>query len=64
MLPIGDHFTMSPREAAYAANLLKVKTVIPMHFGTFPALTGTPGELQKLLPSVDVVELKPGETMG
>src|SRR5215467_7981749 len=48
MLPIGDHFTMSPREAAYAANLLKVKTVIPMHFGTFPALTGTPGELQKL----------------
>jgi L-ascorbate metabolism protein UlaG (beta-lactamase superfamily) len=64
MLPIGDHFTMSPREAAYAANLLKVKTVIPMHFGTFPALTGTPGELQKLLPGVDVVEMKPGETRG
>ena len=36
MLPIGDHFTMSPREAAYACRLLKPKTVIPMHFGTFP----------------------------
>jgi L-ascorbate metabolism protein UlaG (beta-lactamase superfamily) len=64
VLPIGDHFTMSPREAAYAANLLKVKTVIPMHFGTFPALTGTPAELQKLLPGVDVVEMKPGQTIG
>src|ERR1044071_4273160 len=39
MLPIGDHFTMSPREAAYACNLLKAQTVIPMHFGTFPVLT-------------------------
>ena len=42
MLPIGDHFTMSPREAAYACNLLKPTTVIPMHFGTFPVLTGNP----------------------
>ena len=41
MLPIGDHYTMSPREAAYACNLLQAKTVIPMHFGTFPVLTGT-----------------------
>jgi L-ascorbate metabolism protein UlaG (beta-lactamase superfamily) len=44
-LPIGDHFTMGPHEAAHAARLLKVKQVIPMHFGTFPALTGTPEEL-------------------
>ena len=36
MIPIGDHYTMGPREAAYACNLLKPKTVIPMHFGTFP----------------------------
>ena len=36
MLPIGDHFTMSPREAAYACKLLQPETVIPMHFGTFP----------------------------
>ena len=64
LLPIGDHYTMSPREAAYAANLLKTKTVIPMHFGTFPALTGTPAELQKLLPGVDVVAMQPGETIG
>src|SRR3990172_307155 len=35
LLPIGDLFTMSPREAAYACGLLKPKTVIPMHWGTF-----------------------------
>jgi L-ascorbate metabolism protein UlaG (beta-lactamase superfamily) len=63
MLPIGDLYTMGPREAAYACNLLKPKTVIPMHFGTFPALTGTPVALQKLVPTVDVVELKPGVTI-
>jgi L-ascorbate metabolism protein UlaG (beta-lactamase superfamily) len=64
MLPIGDHFTMSPREAAYACNLLKAKTVIPMHFGTFPVLTGRPSELQKLVPSVEVLEMKPGVTIS
>lgn len=64
MLPIGDRFTMSPREAAYACNLLKPKWVIPMHFGTFPLLTGTPGQLQKLAKGVEVVEMTPGKTMG
>ncbi len=64
MLPMGDHFTMGPREAAYAINLLKPKTVIPMHFGTFPALTGTPDALQKLVPGVVVLEMKPGITIG
>ena len=44
-LPIGDHYTMGPHEAAYAARLLKVKTVIPMHYGTFPILTGRPEDL-------------------
>ena len=63
MLPIGDHFTMGPREAAYACNLLKPKTVIPMHFATFPVLTGTPAGLQKLVPGVEVMELKPGQTL-
>ena len=63
MLPIGDHYTMSPREAAYAVGLLKPKTVIPMHFGTFPVLTGTPGQLEKLVPGVEVVEMKPGVTI-
>jgi L-ascorbate metabolism protein UlaG (beta-lactamase superfamily) len=63
MLPIGDHFTMGPREAAYACNLLKAKTVIPMHFATFPLLTGTPGALQKLVPETRVFEMKPGVTV-
>ena len=62
MLPIGDHFTMSPREAAYACNLVKPKAVIPMHFGTFPMLVGRPTDLQRLLGTngPDVVEMKPG----
>ncbi|HZC23686.1 MAG TPA: MBL fold metallo-hydrolase, partial [Candidatus Binatia bacterium] len=64
MLPIGDHYTMGPREAAYACNLLKPKTVIPMHFGTFPVLTGRPSELHKLAPAVEVLEMKPGMTIG
>jgi len=45
-------------------NLLKPKTVIPMHFGTFPVLTGKPSELQKLVPAVEVVEIKPGVTVS
>lgn len=64
MLPIGDHFTMSPREAAYACKLLQPEIVIPMHFGTFPQLTGTPAELQKLVPNVRVLEMKPGQTLS
>ena len=64
MLPIGDHFTMSPREAAYAVNLLQPKTVIPMHFGTFPMLTGRPSQLAKLVQGVEVLEMKPGQTIG
>ncbi len=63
MLPIGDRFVMSPREAAYACNLLKPKTVIPMHFGTFPVLTGTPSELKKLAKDVEIVEMVPGKTI-
>jgi len=64
LLPIGDRFTMSPREAAYACKLLQPETVIPMHFGTFPLLTGKPSELQKLAPEVKVLELKPGQTVS
>jgi len=64
MLPIGDHFTMSPREAAYACGLLKPKTVIPMHFGTFPILTGKPGALKKLVKGVEIVEMTPGKTLS
>ncbi len=64
MIPIGDHYTMSPREAAYACSLLKAKTVIPMHFATFPMLTGRPSDLQKLAQGVKVLEMKPGQTIG
>ncbi len=64
LIPIGDHFTMGPREAAYACKLLRPKTVIPMHFGTFPVLTGRPSELHKLAPEVEVREMKPGETIS
>lgn len=63
MIPIGDHYTMSPREAAYAVNLLKPKAVIPMHFGTFPVLTGTPAQFEKLVSGVEVIEMKPGQTL-
>ncbi len=63
-LPIGDHFTMGPHEAAHAARLLGVKKVIPMHYGTFPALTGTPEALAEKVKkdSIEVLTLKPGET--
>ncbi len=66
MLPIGDHFTMSPREATYACKLLRPKWVIPMHFGTFPALTGKPGELKRMLSDLGtcVMEMTPGQTLG
>ena len=63
-LPIGDRFTMDPAAAARACELLGVRQVVPMHWGTFPLLTGTPAELRKLLDParVQVLELKPGET--
>jgi L-ascorbate metabolism protein UlaG (beta-lactamase superfamily) len=65
LLPIGDHFTMDPHQAAHAARLLKVKRVIPMHFGTFPALTGRPEDLAEKLKkdSIEVWTLKPGQTV-
>jgi L-ascorbate metabolism protein UlaG (beta-lactamase superfamily) len=62
-LPIGDRFTMGPEGAARACALLGVRQVVPMHWGTFPMLTGTPGQLKPLLPAgVQMLELKPGET--
>jgi L-ascorbate metabolism protein UlaG (beta-lactamase superfamily) len=62
-LPIGDRFTMDPAAAAKACEFLGVRQVVPMHWGTFPLLTGTPAELKKLVPrGVEVLELKAGET--
>jgi L-ascorbate metabolism protein UlaG (beta-lactamase superfamily) len=63
ILPIGDHFTMSPREAAVALELLGVKRCVPGHYGTFPLLRGTPEELQELAPDVEVIAPQPGETV-
>jgi L-ascorbate metabolism protein UlaG (beta-lactamase superfamily) len=63
-LPIGDHFTMGPDVAAIAAEWLGVRQVVPMHWGTFPLLTGTPAQLREHLArtGIEVLELKPGET--
>jgi L-ascorbate metabolism protein UlaG (beta-lactamase superfamily) len=64
MLPIGSHYVMSPAEAALACWMLKPRWVIPMHYGTFPLLTGTAEEFIQLLkeqPEVTVIPLKPGE---
>jgi L-ascorbate metabolism protein UlaG (beta-lactamase superfamily) len=61
-LPIGDLFTMSPREAALACRLLKARRIVPMHFGTFPPLTGTPEELRRLVAgAAEICELEPGK---
>jgi len=63
ILPIGDHYTMGPREAAVALELLNVKRCVPCHFGTFPPLVGTPAELRELAPGVQVEDLEPGDSV-
>lgn len=61
-LSIGDFYTMGPRRAAKAVELLGVKTVVPMHYGTFPVLTGTPAQLEELAgPGVTVIDIRPGD---
>jgi L-ascorbate metabolism protein UlaG (beta-lactamase superfamily) len=63
-LPIGDRFTMGPEAAARACELLRVRQVVPMHYGTFPLLTGRPERLRELVEpaGIDVLELRPGDT--
>jgi len=65
MLPIGGHFTMGPQEAARAAKLLGVESVLPLHYGTFPPLVGTPAELAEHLAGspIEVIRLKAGESV-
>jgi L-ascorbate metabolism protein UlaG (beta-lactamase superfamily) len=64
VLPIGDHYTMGPREAAVAVELLGVIRVVPSHYGTFPLLTGTPEALRELVPrGVEILSPQPGETL-
>jgi L-ascorbate metabolism protein UlaG (beta-lactamase superfamily) len=65
-LPIGDRFTMGPEDAAIAAEWLNVQAIVPMHYGTFPELTGTVDELRRFCGTkgIEVIELRPGETVG
>jgi L-ascorbate metabolism protein UlaG (beta-lactamase superfamily) len=65
VLPIGDHYTMGPREAAVAVELLGVIRVVPCHYGTFPLLTGTPEALRELVPpGIEILTPAPGETLA
>ena len=67
LLPIGDNFTMGPKEASYAVRLLGVKHAIPMHYGTFPALTGTPEQFKsetKDIAGLEIHVMKPGDVLG
>jgi L-ascorbate metabolism protein UlaG (beta-lactamase superfamily) len=66
MIPIGGHFVMDPRDAAYATKeMLKPKFAIPFHYGTFPVLKGTPQEYQAALgqTSTQVFPISPGDTL-
>jgi L-ascorbate metabolism protein UlaG (beta-lactamase superfamily) len=66
LLPIGDLFTMGPREAAYAIRLLGVKHVIPMHYATFPMLTGTVDAFRqetKGIAGLEIHAIQPGESL-
>jgi L-ascorbate metabolism protein UlaG (beta-lactamase superfamily) len=68
MLPIGGHYTMGPLEAALAVEYLGVRDVLPIHFGTYPLLAGTPAELRAELArrgggEVTVHEPEPGATI-
>jgi len=60
-IPIGDFYTMGPREAALACRLLKARKVVPMHFGTFPALTGEPAQVAELIRDLPETEIWPLE---
>ncbi|MDQ3870636.1 MAG: metal-dependent hydrolase [Chloroflexota bacterium] len=67
-LPIGGHYTMGPAEAAVAAGRLGVARVVPIHYGTFPILAGTPDQLRQELASrgltnVSVLAPAPGEAL-
>ncbi len=66
MLPIGDLYTMDPQEAALACEFIQPNTVLPMHYGTFPPLIGTPEQLRQLLGSsspVEVLAPEPGNAI-
>jgi L-ascorbate metabolism protein UlaG (beta-lactamase superfamily) len=66
LMPIGGHFVMDPRDAAYATReMLKSRYVVPIHYGTFPVLKGTPQEYQQFLgqTTTQVFPLNPGDVV-
>jgi L-ascorbate metabolism protein UlaG (beta-lactamase superfamily) len=65
VLPIGDLYTMGPTQAAMACDMLGITRVVPVHYGTFPALTGTPAALRELVSprGVEVLDVRPGESL-
>jgi len=63
VLPIGDWFTMGPREAAVAIDMLGNPRTVPCHWGTFPVLRGTPEELEREAPNATIVRMAPGDTI-
>ena len=63
VLPIGDHFTMGPREAALALDLLGNPECVPCHYATFPVLSGTVDQLVAAAPNATVHRLEPGDTI-
>ncbi|HEY4348976.1 MAG TPA: metal-dependent hydrolase [Gaiellaceae bacterium] len=63
VLPIGDHFTMGPTEAALALELLGNPPCVPSHYGTFGLLTGTPEKLRAEAPDATIHDLAPGGTL-
>lgn len=63
VLPIGDFYTMGPKQAALALELLGTTRCLPCHYGTFPPLVGTPAELKKLAPNVTIEDIEPGQSI-
>ena len=61
VLPIGGHYTMGPRDAARALEMIGAPYVVPVHHGTFPLLAGTPAQLREAT-SAEVIALQPGDT--
>ena len=68
LLPIGNRVVMSPFEAAHATRLLGVSHVVPIHYGTFPFLPGTPEEFQehisKIAPNAEIHVMQPGDDLA
>lgn len=63
-LPIGDHFTMGPEDAAYAVQLLKPKVVVPIHYDTFPPIKQDPEKFKELVEGAEVNILQAGGTIS